>query len=316
MDSMNEKQGLRKAFDKRRRSLEGQLLQISDAGEIVRCLDTELTAIQEYCVGSLHVQEAKVLLHGLDALRAALRSLAAVRGVEALSNPQPTTSKAPLGQVALTAVELVLLAMLVVAPVGIPLFIRVPIFLVVLLLLIELGFQLIGQTEGRNGAWGWLLAIFGVCLPKPAISPAQSSPASGLVVVDGPAFCDRIAAALSEIDAVVDAAAAAVHLSDPGSNSFASERPVLEFLQELLAAALTDDSITALKKARSVPGLLLRHGVKALSHHEVDISKRAEFFEVFPNSDPATTQLLTERPAFIVGEKVVLRGRVLEPLIQ
>lgn len=313
---MNDKQNLRTVFEQRRKSLEDRLQQISDPRELVRCIETELSALQQSCMGSLRVHEAKLLMHCLDALRAALRSLSAVSGqaVEAPAASAPPVAKAPLAQIVLTLSQLGLLVALATAPLGIPWLPRILIVLVVFLLLVEFGFQVIGHTASlRGGNIGRLLAAFGLSLPKPTLPPSQPAPIPALISVDGPKLCDKIASALAEIDNIVAAAAEEASRTEPEPNPFARERPLLEFLQELLAASLTDDSATALKKARSVPGLLLRHGLKAVSHEDVEIGKRAELFDTFPNADPAATRLVTERPALIGGERVELRGRLLEP---
>ena len=313
---MNEKQNLRTAFEQRRKPLEDRLQQISDPRELVRCIETELSTLQQSCVGSLPVQEAKLLMHCLDVLRVALRGLSAVSGrpVEAPSAPASPVAKAPLAQIVLTLGQLGLLVALATAPLGIPLLARSLIVLVVVLLVVEFGFQVIGHTASlRGGNVGRLLAAFGLSLPKPALPPSPPPPAPALISVDGPKLCDKIASALAEIDNIVATTVEAASRTEPEPNPFARERPLLEFLQELLAASLTDDSATALKKAKSVPGLLLRHGLKAVSHEDIAIGKRAEMFDTFPNIDPAATRLVTERPALLDGERVELRGRLLEP---
>ena len=308
---------LRTVFEQRRKSLEERLRQISDPRELQRCIETEFNALQQTCVGNLPVQEAKLLMHCLDALRAALRGLSAVSGqpVEIPPASVPNVAKAPFWQITLTFAQLSLLVALAVAPFGIPLLARILITLVAFLLLVEFGFQVLGHFSSlRSGKFGWLVAIFGLSQPQSALPPSRSAPTPVLISIDGPKLCDRIAAALEELDGVIAAATEEKNRKQPEPNLFARERPLLEFLQELLAASLADDSATALKKARAVPGLLLRHGLKAVSHEDVEAGKRAELFDTFPNLDPAAKQLTTERPALISGEQVELRGRLLEPI--
>ncbi|MES2568609.1 MAG: hypothetical protein V4710_00980 [Verrucomicrobiota bacterium] len=311
---MDGKSPLQTAFEQRRKSFEERLALISDTRELVRCADAELTLLEQSAADSLPVQDAKLLMHCLDLLRATLRTLAAVTPTPGNAPASvPGIAKAPPGQIVLTVLQLVTLAALATAPLGVPWLARLLIFLVVLLLLVEAGFQIVGYTTDLHaGPPRRLLALFGLSLPRPAPIPSRSLPAPGLMVIHIQKFCDQIGAALAEIDRII-ATAAEVKSVQSDSGGLPRERLFLEFLQELLAASLHDDARTALKKTRAIPGLLLRHGFKTLSHDDVESGRWAELFEIFPNADPAATQFITEYPALVAGEGIALRGRLLEP---
>jgi hypothetical protein len=311
---MNDGMKLSAAFDERRKAFENRVRPISDERELVRCIEGELNELQQRFVGRLPLQDAKLLMNCFEILRASVRTLSAVRrrGNESLRAPTPIVPKAPLGQMVITTTQLALVILLGGAQLGIPWFARGLILLLALLLVLELGMQIISHTAGSlTTPSRRFLAMFGLPLAGPSIQ-STDLPDPGLIVVDCRRLCDMIAASLDVIDEILAAAAPAPR-PDSEANPFARERPLLEFLQELLTVSLCDDSVAALKKAKAIPGLLLRHGLKAVSHHEIALENRAEFFESFPNPNPLAKQLITERPAFVAGARVELRGRLLVP---
>jgi len=126
--------------------------------------------------------------------------------------------------------------------------------------------------------------------------------------VDGKVFLDHLSDALNTIDLAV----ARVEESNKHEGDLAIEElpELLNFLQRLMGASKLDKPQMAYELAKLLPQILMSQGINAQIYRS---NSDRNYFDFEPSIDPDTKEHVTLTPALLKGDRLIRRGRVIEP---
>ncbi|MEH2175609.1 hypothetical protein [Nostoc sp.] len=126
--------------------------------------------------------------------------------------------------------------------------------------------------------------------------------------VDSKVFLDHLGDALNTIDLAV----ARVEESNKYEGDLAIEElpELLNFLQRLMGASKLDKPQMAHELAKLLPQILMSQGINAQIYRS---NSDREYFDFEPSIDPDTKEHVTLTPALLKGDRLIRRGRVIEP---
>lgn len=130
--------------------------------------------------------------------------------------------------------------------------------------------------------------------------------------VDNKVLIDNIADALNTIDIAV---ASAKEAERPFDSKGIEDLPeLLNFLQRLLGASLIEKPQMIIELAKILPQILMEQGIRALVYRSEDEhSPSREYFDFEPSIDSSAQEYITITPALWKGDRLLRRGRVIEP---
>ncbi|MEH2403282.1 hypothetical protein [Nostoc sp.] len=130
--------------------------------------------------------------------------------------------------------------------------------------------------------------------------------------VDSKVFLDHLGDALNTIDLAV----ARVEESNKHEGDLAIEElpELLNFLQRLMGASKLDKPQMAHELAKLLPQILMSQGINAQIYRQNDPHSDREYFDFEPSIDPDTKDHVTLTPALLKGDRLLRRGRVIEPV--
>ncbi|OYD96944.1 hypothetical protein CDG76_05915 [Nostoc sp. 'Peltigera membranacea cyanobiont' 210A] len=126
--------------------------------------------------------------------------------------------------------------------------------------------------------------------------------------VDSKVFLDCLGDALNTIDLAV----ARVEQGNKHEGDLAIEElpELLNFLQRLMGASKLDKPQMAYELAKLLPQILMSQGINAQIYRS---NSDREYFDFEPSIDPDTKEHVTLTPALLKGDRLIRRGRVIEP---
>ncbi|MBE8965099.1 hypothetical protein IQ277_02220 [Nostocales cyanobacterium LEGE 12452] len=126
--------------------------------------------------------------------------------------------------------------------------------------------------------------------------------------VDSKVFLDHLGDALNTIDLAV----ARLEESNKHEGDLAIEElpELLNFLQRLMGASKLDKPQMAYELAKLLPQILMSQGINAQIYRS---NSDREYFDFEPSIDPDTKEHVTLTPALLKGDRLIRRGRVIEP---
>jgi hypothetical protein len=168
------------------------------------------------------------------------------------------------------------------------------ILLTSLLLGVEVVLQLDLNNQQSNSISSELLE-----LPQPILQ------------VDSKVFLDHLGDALNTIDLAV----ARVEESNKHEGDLVIEElpELLNFLQRLMGASKLDKPQMAHELAKLLPQILMSQGINTQIYRPNDPDSDRNYFDFEPSIDPDTKAHVTLTPALLKGDRLIRRGRVIEP---
>jgi hypothetical protein len=129
--------------------------------------------------------------------------------------------------------------------------------------------------------------------------------------VDSKIFLDHLGDALNTIDLAI----ARVEESNKNEGDLAIEElpELLNFLQRLMGASKLDKPQMAYELAKLLPQILMSQGINAQIYRSNDPHSDRQYFDFEPSIDPDTKDHVTLTPALLKGDRLIRRGRVIEP---
>ena len=129
--------------------------------------------------------------------------------------------------------------------------------------------------------------------------------------MDSKVLLDNIADALNTIDLAV---ASAAEVKKPLDSSGIEQLPeLLNFLQRLWGASFLEKPQMTLELANLLPQILMEQGIRAQMYRPDDEQIHREYFDFEPNIDRSAKDYVTITPALWKGDRLIRRGRVIEP---
>ncbi|MUG99071.1 hypothetical protein F7734_44990 [Scytonema sp. UIC 10036] len=145
----------------------------------------------------------------------------------------------------------------------------------------------------------------------------QVAPEKGELEIDVDTLLSNLQQSLERIDREV-ANCLEVHPKPTSKPEIEEYLDVLESLQDLIGQALEEeDKLSPLmhKQIKRLTALLKNYGIEVRVYKpDSEASRNAEyFFEIEPSLEPSQQDYITVKPAFVKGDELVLRGRIIAP---
>lgn len=287
-------------FSKEQTELETELNKATTTEQVVKLVQNRLDHLETRYMGQLNVAQVRLASLFMDTLRQSITTLSAANEIQLISEPQPIINQA------IKAVPNKLI-------------------LKVLQALIALGIlgSLFSLTKTDPGVWMGILLMFVLLglevalqldlnnqknISEAAIEANQPTP---VLRIDSKVLLDNVADALAIID---NAVARLEEGNKPVSNNGIEQLPeLLNLIQRLWGASLLEKPQMALDLSKLLPQILITQGIRAQVYQENIASSDRQFFEFEPNIDPDAKDYVTVTPALFKGDKLLRRGRVIEP---
>ena len=284
-------------FSKGRSELQTEIDQTTSLEQAVKLVQDRLDDLKTMYIGDLSVTQARLALFFLDTLRQSTATLTAVKETKS-SPPQQITSQAPRFSQSLI---LKLLQLLICIGILFSLFSlarSAPLaWMAILLMSLLIGLEAAIQLDKNYRTIGFL---------QPVEAPLLNAG------VDSKLLLDNLADALNTIDrAVVQAEEVKKTL---GSNSGIEEMPeLLDFLQLLIGTSALENPDMTLELTKLIPQILMEQGIRAQIYRPNDEHSGRSYFDFEPPIDQCAEDYVTLTPALLKGDRLLRRGRVIEP---
>lgn len=166
----------------------------------------------------------------------------------------------------------------------------------ILLVSLLVGLEVVFQIDKRDRA-NRSVSLQPVEAPQP------------IVRVDSQVFLDNLTDALNTIDLAV---ARTQEVKKPLDASGIEELPeLLNLLQRLMGASILEKPQMSLQLTKLLPQILMEQGIRVQIYQGDDTHR--EYFDFEPSIDPAAKESVTITPALFKGDRLLRRGRVIEP---
>ncbi|BDI16428.1 hypothetical protein ANSO36C_22300 [Nostoc cf. commune SO-36] len=286
-------------FSEERNQLQTDIDNTTNIEEIVKLVQNRLDNLERIYIEKLNLAQIRLASFFLDTLRQSIATLAAAN----YSQIVPTEQKQFTNPTKLFSSRLILKLLKGLIYIGI------------------LG-SLFSLTKTTPGAWMAILLtslLLGVeVVLQLELKSQQNSMSSGLLElpkhllrVDSNVFLDHLGDALNTIDLAV----ARVEEWNKHEGDLAIEElpELLNFLQRLMGASKLDKPQMAYELAKLLPQILMSQGINAQIYRPNDPHSDRNYFDFEPSIDPDTKDHVTLTPALLKGDRLIRRGRVIEP---
>lgn len=289
-------------FSTGRNELETEIEKATTPEQVVKLVQNRIDGLEKNYIASLNVSQVRLASFFLETLRQSISTLTAANETKILQ-PEPQqinqqTTKLPSNKSILKVLQ------------G--------------LLSIGILSSLFSLTQQTAGAWMDILLMSVLVglevvlrLDKDkqenvSVSPQLMEASRPIVQIDSKVFLDNLGDALNTIDLAV---ASAQEVKKNSDSSGIEEVPELvNLLQRLMGASFLENQYMAIELTKLIPQILLSQGINALIYQANDAQSRREYFNFEPNIDRSAKDYVTITPALLKGDKLLRRGRVIEPV--
>jgi hypothetical protein len=129
--------------------------------------------------------------------------------------------------------------------------------------------------------------------------------------VESKIILENLSDALHTIDLAV---ARLEEWNKPQDDRTLEELPeLLNFLQRLMGTSFLHRPQMTSELVKLLPQILIEQGIHAQIYQSQDPHSNREYFDFEPSIDPSTQDYVTIAPALLKGDRLLRRGRVIEP---
>jgi hypothetical protein len=288
-------------FSKERSELQTEIERASSPEQVVKLVQNRIDNLEKSYIGGLSVTQVRLASFFLDTLRQTIGTLTAANETKLLEpKPQQIDNQAtrlPSNSLILKVLQ---------ALIGISI----------------LG-SLFSLTQDTPGAWMDILLMtvlvgLEVVLQIEKGKPENRSDSTqsvevpqAIVQVDSQVLLDNLADALNTIDLAVTSAEP---VKKPLDGSGIEELPeLLNLVQRLMGASFLEKPQMALELTKLLPQILMEQGIRSQLYRPDDAQSHREYFDFEPNIDRSAKDYVTITPALVKGDRLLRRGRVIEP---
>jgi hypothetical protein len=288
-------------FGKERSELQTEIDKTTSPEQVVKLVQNRLDGLEKSYIGGLSVAQVRLASFFLDTVRQSIGTLTAANETK-LSEPQTKqisnqATRFPSNSLILKVLQ------------G--------------LLSISILGSLFSLTQDAPGAWMAILLLFvlvglEVVLQldkgKPENPPDSTQPVETLqpiVQIDSQVLLDNLADALDTIDRAV---ASAEPVKKTLDSSGIEELPeLLNLIQRLMGASFLEKPQMALELTKLLPQIFMEQGIRVQIYRPEDAQNYREYFDFEPSIDRSAKDYVTITPALLKGDRLLRRGRVIEP---
>lgn len=289
-------------FNKERNELETEIDRATNLQQVVQLVQHRLDNLEKNYIGDLGVAQVRLVKFFLDTLRQSLSTLTAANETT-LSYPNPDQIIAQTKRS--SPKKLILKALQGLIGVGIlgSLFSLTDddptAWMGLLLMSVLLGLEVVLQLDKDKGE--------NVAIAAEAIENLKLS-----LQVDSKFLLDNLADSLSTIDrAVAQVSETKKQLAASGIEEMPE---MLDFLQKLWGASFLGNPQMALEISKLVPQILMEQGIRVQNYRQNDELSSRDYFDFEPSIDRNSQDYITLTPALLKGDRVLRKGRVIEPI--
>jgi hypothetical protein len=286
-------------FSEERNQLQTDIDKIISVEQVVKLVQNRLDNFERIYISELNVAQVRLASFFLDTLRQSIATLAAAN----FPQVAPTEQKQIINQASqFSPNRLILKALKGLIYIGIlsslfsltktsP-FAWMAILLTSVLLGLEVVLQLDKDNQENNSSE--LLK-----LPQPILR------------VDSKVLLDNLADALNTIDLAVGRV--------KEENKYEDDRGIeelpelLNFIQRLMGASKLNKPEMTIALTKLLPQILMEQGILAHIYRPNEPDSDREYFDFEPSIDPDSKDYVTITPALLKGDRLLRRGRVIEP---
>ncbi|MBD2004644.1 MULTISPECIES: hypothetical protein [Cyanophyceae] len=286
-------------FGKERNQLETEIDKATNLEQVVQLVQSRLDNLERNYIGELSVGQIRLASFFLDTLRQSIATLTAANETR-ISEPQPEKILNRTRGFSNSLILKVLQGLISISILGSLFSLTqdtvgawMDILLMTVLVGLEVVFQLEGGGENRSD------------------SQQPVAPPKLIMQVDSKAFLDNLGDALNTIDLAV---ASAEQVKKPLEGSGIEELPeLLNVVQRLTGASFLQKPQMALELTKLLPQILMEQGIRTQIYQPGDKHSGREYFDFEPSIDPEARDYVTITPALMKGDRLLRRGRVVEP---
>lgn len=288
-------------FDEERNQLQIDIENAKSIDAVVKLVQNRLDNLERVYISELNLTQVRLAAFFLDMLRQSISNLAA-------ANFSPmTATKAeqiinPVTKVSANRLIIKLLKVLLyLGIVGWLFYLSKTTpgaWMGILLTAVLLGLEVVLQLDKSNAE-------------ENSTSAETLKLSQPVLRVDSKILLDNLADALNTIDLAV---ARFEEGNKPTGESGIEELPeLLGFLQKLMGASFLDKPQMAIALTQLLPQILMEQGIRAQIYKANDPTSDRNYFDFEPSIDPDTQAYVTLTPALLKGDRLLRRGRVIEP---
>jgi len=284
-------------FNAERNQLQIEIDKITSIEEVVKLVQNRLDNLERIYISELNITQVRLASFFLEMLRQAIATLTVVnQSIVEPKEQKPIINLEPNFSPNRLILKL-LKALIYIGILG-SLFsltkISLSAWMGILLTSILLGLEVVLQLDKKNSTSAELLDI-----PQPVLR------------VDSKVLLDNLADALNTIDLAVARFEEGNKLEDDRTLEELPE--LLNFVQRLMGASFLDQPQMAIALAKILPQILMSQGIRAQIYQQQAPQSEREYFDFEPSIDPNTKDYVTITPALLKGDRLLRRGRVIEP---
>lgn len=290
-------QTLSTLFGKERSKLQTELDEATSLKQVVKLVQSRVDNLEKTYIGELSVTQVRLVNLFLDTLRQSLSTLTAANETQSNLEPEQIATQARR----LSPNNFILKLLQAIVCIGILA-------------------SLFSLTRTEPGSWMPILLMSVLIGLEVALQLGNNQSSSFQTVevpklpvrVDSNALLNNLAEALNTIDIAV---AQVEEVNKPLAASGLEElTEILDLLQRLMGASFLENPLMTLELAKLIPQILNKQGIRVQSYQPNDAPSLREYFDFEPSIDPAAKDYVTLNPALLKGERLLRRGRVIEPV--
>ncbi|QIR39226.1 hypothetical protein HCG51_22615 [Tolypothrix sp. PCC 7910] len=288
-------------FTEERNQLQIDIENANSIDAVVKLVQNRLDNLERVYISELNLTQVRLAAFFLDMLRQSISSLAA-------ANFAPiTATKAeqiinPVTKVSANRLIIKLLKVLLyLGIVGWLFYLSKTTpgaWMGILLTAVLLGLEVVLQLDKSNAE-------------ENSTSPETLKLSQPTLRVDSKILLDNLADALNTIDLAV--ARFEEGNKSTGESGIEELPELLGFLQKLMGASFLDKPQMAIALTQLLPQILMEQGIRAQIYKANDPTSDRNYFDFEPSIDPDTQDYVTLTPALLKGDRLLRRGRVIEP---
>ncbi|TBR58975.1 hypothetical protein B4U84_24215 [Westiellopsis prolifica IICB1] len=288
-------------FNEERHQLQTEIDKVTNVEQVVKLVQNRIDHLEKIYIGELNMAQVRSAAFFLDALRQSLATLTAANQIQ-VTIPE---SKQVTSQITKLSPNRLILKLL-----------KTLLYIGILAWLFYL-------TETSPGAWMAILlasVLIGLEIVLQLDKDQQENNSNSaelrelpqsVLKIDSKILLDNLGDALNTIDLAV----ARVEQGNQSLDDRAIEElpELLNFLQRLIGASFLDKPQMMLELTKLLPQILMEQGIRTQIYQPKDPHSDHEYFDFEPSIDPDTKDFVTITPALLKGDRLLRRGRVIEP---